>query len=341
MILREHVNKEQGLPDLLNFAYHIGDGVIVNKDGAFMVCFRFRGPDIYSASQGELDGLTANFNRMTTFLEDGWMVHVDNMRIPSVTYPKQGYFPNSVASLIDEERRVLYEAEGSHFENIQFMTFVWKWPMTIVKNTKHLFVDGLDESDKNEQSLANLLETFNDQIERCVGLLSSNLLLEKLPIADFLSILHASISGELLPINVPDNAFLDAILGRNAVVGGYIPKVGNKNIYTLSIVGYLNNETTPGILEELSTYPILYRWSNRFIPLSESTADKEIKQYQKHWRNKVKGLAGIVKEAVFGRTTDKINIDALQMANETTDAITANSNRSVRFGYWTSTLVLM
>ncbi len=105
MIFKEHLSQEQGFSDLLNYAHFVEDGVIINKDGAFMKGFRFRGPDINSATTGELDALTNRFSRMQTFLDDGWMIHVDEIRIPSLTYPKKGFFPDPVSALIDEERR--------------------------------------------------------------------------------------------------------------------------------------------------------------------------------------------------------------------------------------------
>src|SRR3989339_2183142 len=114
MSLKNYLSRESGFSDLLNYAHFIDDGVIINKDGAFLVTYKFRGPDINSASSAELDALTANFNRMTTFLEDGWMLHVDELRVPSLTYPKKGAFPDSVSALIDDERRVMYESEDAH-----------------------------------------------------------------------------------------------------------------------------------------------------------------------------------------------------------------------------------
>lgn len=341
MILKEHLSQEQGFSDLLNYAHIVEDGIILNKDGAFLVAYKFRGPDINSASTGELDALVSNFNRMVTFLEDGWMLHLDEIRIPSVTYPSQGSFPNSVAALIDEERRQLYESEGAHYENIQFLTFVWKFPLPIVKTTRHWFVEGLDDGN-DEQNLTKLLRIFIDLVERCVSLISTQLILEKLNTEDLLSFLNTCISGETLPVAVPPaETFLDCVLSRHNVLGGYVPRVGDKNVLMLSIVGYLNVETIPGLLEEMSTYPIVYRWSNRFIPLSDATAEREIKRYQKNWNNKVKGFMGILKEVFSGKPSEKINVDALQMSNETTEALTANSNHSTRFGYWTSTLILM
>ena len=341
MILKNHLSDEAGFSDLLNYAHIVDDGIILNKDGAFLVSYKFRGPDINSASTGELDALVANFNRMVTFLEDGWMLHVDDIRIPSITYPEKGSFVSSVAALIDEERRQLYELEGRHYENIQFLTFVWKFPLPIVKTTRHWFVEGV-EKQHDGQSLTKLLQIFTDTVERCVGLVSSQLFLEKLNTEDLLSFLNVCISGETLPIAKPlPEAFIDVILGRHTVMGGYIPKVGTKNVVVLSVIGYVNSETIPGILEEMSTYPLMYRWSNRFIPLSEATAEREIKRYQKNWNNKVKGFFGIIREAVFGKPAEKINVDALQMSNETVEALTANSNHSSRFGYWTGSLVLM
>lgn len=343
MILKEHLSNEAGFSDLLNYAHAVDEGVILNKDGAFLVVYTFRGPDINSASSGELDALTANFNRTASFLEDGWMIHVDEIRVPSITYPEIGAFKNSVAALIDEERRGLYEAEGSHYENLQFLTFIWKFPLPIVKTTRHWFVEGVETKDDG-QNLTKLLKIFNGTVERCVGLISTQLILERLDTADLLSFLNFCITGEMLPVKPLPETFLDVVLGRHNVIGGYVPKIGGKNgknVAVLSISGYLNSETIPGVLEEMSTYPVIYRWSNRFIPLSEATAEREIKRYQKNWNNKVKGFMGILKETLTGKPTEKFNVDALQMSNETVDALTVNSNRSVRFGYWTSGIVLM
>ncbi|MBV9576349.1 MAG: hypothetical protein JO149_06970 [Gammaproteobacteria bacterium] len=341
MMLKKHLSNDSGLSDLLNYAHFIDEGVIINKDGAFLICYKFRGADIQSRSPGELDALTACFNRMATFLDDGWMLHVDELRIPSLTYPKPGHFPDPVSSLIDVERRQSYEAEGEHYENFQFLTFVWKFPLPVVKTTRHWFVEGISKNE-DDKMLSTLLMHFYEIVERCVGLLHTHLVLEKLSHQDLLSYLNACISGELLPFALPpQDVFLDVILGRQEIIGGYVPKIGNKHIYVLSITGYLNQETSVGLLDEMSTYPLIYRWSNRFIALSESTAEREIKRYQKDWNNKIRGLIGIVKEVISGKPSNKINYDALQMSEQIDVALTANSNHSTCFGYWTSEIVLM
>jgi type IV secretory pathway VirB4 component len=125
MKIKKIFSKEQGLSGELNYAHFVDEGVIINKDGAFLVSFTFRGIDINSANDAELDALAENFNRMVTMLGDGWMLHIDELRIPSITYPESGYFPDTVSALIDEERRQKYEAEkidGAHYENIKFLT---------------------------------------------------------------------------------------------------------------------------------------------------------------------------------------------------------------------------
>lgn len=343
MIFREHLSEEQGLADLLNYAHIVEDGVIINKDGAFLTTYKFRGPDINSASGVELDALTCNFSRMMCFLEDGWMVHVDDCRVPSLVYPSQGYFPDSVSSLIDDERRQLYESIDTHFENLQFLTFVWKFPIAVVKASRHVFLEGVVK-ENDEDNLSVLLQSFLAMVNRCVGVLSTQLILEPLNSADLLSFLNTCISGELLPISVPpDGCYIDTVLARHDVVGGYVPKVGDKSIYTLSIMGYVNHETIPGILEEMGAYPMVYRWSNRFIPLSITTAEREIKRYKKNWNNKVIGVVNIFKETLSGKPTpeDKKDKDALMMSDETQVALTMNSNGSTRFGYWASELILM
>lgn len=340
MKLKEQLSQDQGLSDLLNYAHLVDDGVILNKDGAFVITYRFRGPDINSATGSELDSLTANFNRMVCLLEDGWMLHLDELRIPSMNYSVKGHFPDPVSALIDEERRQLYQKHNVFYENLQFITFVWKFPLPIVKTMKHWFIDGVEKED--DRNLSSLLISFKEMVERCVGLMSSQFVLQRLGSMDLLSYLNTCITGELLPVNVPpDGCFIDVVLGRQNIVGGYVPQVGNKHVYALSLIGYLNEETIPGLLEAMGTYPLVYRWSNRFIPLSEHTAEREINRYQRNWNNKVKGFSGIIKEALSGRESNKINHDALKMSHQTTVALTANSNRDTRFGYWTSEIILM
>lgn len=341
MMLKNHLSKEQGLSDLLNYAHFIDDGVIVNKDGAFVLTYKFRGPDINSASGAELDLLTANFNRMCTFLNDGWMLHIDELRIPCLDYPEKGAFPDVVSALIDDSQRLRYQAVDAHYENFQFLTFVWKFPLPLVKTAKHWFVEGI-EKEGDYQTLNTLLNQFYEVVDRCIGIIRAQFVLERLGSADLLSYLNICINGELQSISMPpDGCFLDVVLGRRNVVTGYLPRVGNQHINILSIIGYVNESTIPGLLEEMGTYPLVYRWSNRFIALSENTADHEIKRYQKNWNNKVKGLIGIVKEVISGKESTNIDNDAQQMFGQTTEAITLNKNNSVRFGYWTSEIVLM
>lgn len=341
MIFKHHQSKEQGLSDLLNYAHFIDEGVILNKDGAFLISYRFRGPDLHSAREVENDALALSFNRMMTHLSDGWMLHVDELRVPSVNYPDNGFFPETVSRLIDEEQRRRYEAEGQHYENFQFITFVWKFPYNLVKSMRHWFVEGVEEQ-SNQENLSTLLIQFIETVDRCIGLITPYFIVNKLSSNDLLSYLNTCITGELQSVSVPpQDCFVDVVLGRKNVIGGYVPKIGNKFINVVSILGFLNEETIPGLLEALGTYPLVYRWSNRFIPLSENTAEKDIKRFQRNWNNKVKGFSGVLREAIVGRPTEKINYDALQMKEQTDSALTLNSNQTTRFGYWTSEVVLM
>ncbi len=340
MKLKQHQSTEQGLADLLNYAHLVDEGVIINKDGAYVKSFLFRGPDLYSVSSEELDNITAMVNRMMSYLSDGWMIHVDEIRVPSCQYPPHHPFPDSVSALIDDERREVYLSEEDHYENMQYFTFVWKFPMSKVKVSKHLFIDGLSKGEGDE-NLSKLLTQFQETTDQCVSLLSNHIYFTPLSSTELLSFLNLCITGKRAPVTPPpDGLFLDVALAREPVVGGFAPKIGEQSVSVLSIMGYLNENTIPGLLSELTTHPTVYRWSNRFIPLSETTTDTELKRYQRNWNNKVKGFMGVVKESITGRVSDKVNVDALRMSEETTHAMTANNSQETRFGYWSSQLVL-
>ena len=269
------------------------------------------------------------------------MLHNDVIRMPSVSYPEKGYFPDSISALIDEERKRYYQAEGAHYENLQFLTFVWKFPLSLSRKVKLLFVENLTENAR-ETSLDHLLIQFKETLDRVINVLDLALFLKPLNSEDLLTFLNTCISGELVPVAVPPKgAFIDVVLGRKPLIGGYVPRIGDKHIYALSLVGFLEPYTLPGLLEAMDTYPLVYRWSNRFIPLGTETAQRELKRYQRNWHNKVKGFWGTVKQSLFGHAAEKINRDALNMEEEAIDAVTRNQAQSTRFGYLTCTLILM
>ena len=93
---REHRAAPAGLADLLNWAFLVDDGVVLQKDGALLAAFRYRGPDLASATPAELDALHAQLNDALLPFTDGWMFHVDAMRVPAFPYP-ESRFSSSVA----------------------------------------------------------------------------------------------------------------------------------------------------------------------------------------------------------------------------------------------------
>src|SRR5918911_52073 len=84
-----------GLADELAWAFLIDRGVVLQKDGALLASFRFRGPDLGSATAAELDALGAQLNDTLLPYSDGWMFHVDAVRAPALAYAA-GAFPHVV-----------------------------------------------------------------------------------------------------------------------------------------------------------------------------------------------------------------------------------------------------
>ena len=94
---REHRTEPAGLADLLNWAFLVADGVVLQKDGALLAGFRYRGPDLVSATGAELDALARQLNDALLPYADGWMFHVDAIRHPAAPY-RADVFPSAVAS---------------------------------------------------------------------------------------------------------------------------------------------------------------------------------------------------------------------------------------------------
>src|SRR5712671_1555483 len=98
MKILEHRTRALGLPDLLLYDALIDDGVMLLQDGALLAAWSFRGPDMASATPGEMAALSARLNSVLK-LGTGWMIQCDAIRSPAPEYPRPGDFPDPITTL--------------------------------------------------------------------------------------------------------------------------------------------------------------------------------------------------------------------------------------------------
>jgi type IV secretion/conjugal transfer VirB4 family ATPase len=158
--------------------------------------------------------------------------------------------------------------------------------------------------------------------------------------SDLLRHLQLAITGLDHPIRVPPiPLYLDAVLGGQDLLGGFQPRLGEYWLVPVAIDGY-PPDSLPGSLDFLNRLPFPHRWSTRFIALDPVDAQRALDKYRAKWWQKRKSLASLLKEAVGGTATH-INADADLMAGDAVSALAEASGGTVRYGYYTSVVILM
>lgn len=340
-MLREHRDKAHGITDLMNYALMPEAGIVLMKDGAFCAGWTYYGPDLNSSSVSEVEFLSASINNTLCQLGDGWMIHTDLIRKPSCDYPEpeRCAFPDATSRMIDEERRAQYLAESAHFESIYTIVITYLPPTDAQSKFKKLFVQG---ESKSEAGWEKLLAVFKHKIEHLENSLSKLLILSRMDNEALLTHFHTCITGLHHSIRMPKiPVYLDTLLGTQDLLGGMYPKIGKHFIRVIGLSGF-PLEIEPGMLSVLEQLPISFRWSNRFILLDPQTAITELKKYRRNWFQKRHGLKGLIKEAFSpGEGSSFQNRDALAMAEDADSAIEEAESGIVRYGFYTSVIILM
>jgi len=351
--LREFRTNAKGLPDLLNYAALVDEGVVLNKDGSLMAAWEYRGEDLESAGPLELGAVSARVNKAFLRRGSGWMIHVDAMRMPTNAYPEQGKFGDRTTALIDAERRAQYEAEGAHFETTFVMTVTYLPPADVEGKVQNFLVEGEEKKPNADAALDRALENFRVGVREIEDHLSSVLHMRRLGTRrerdangvehlrdELLAHLNGCITGTSHPFEVPAvPMYLDAALGGKDFYGGLKPRIGDKHIRCVAFTGFPAS-SFPGILDGLNRLPLTYRWSNRFIFLDDGVAQKQLEKYRKKWFQKRKSLANLLREQSGGQATH-VDGDADRMAADAIGALSELSSGVVKFGYYTGVLVLM
>lgn len=349
--LADYRSKSKGLPDLLPYAALIEPGVILNKDGSFLAGWEIRGQDTASSTEGDLALVSSRFNNAVKLLGSGWMLQMDAIRSSHRAYPppEKGYFPDPVTRLIDEERREHFSGNRC-FSTSAVLTVTYK-PNFQASKMAGKAQAGVASSGALEKALVyfrNMLEELEDALSAVLHM--ERLLEYSMPgedgaeekdadwlQSDLLSHLQYCVCGELQPVRVPKTPmYLDALLGSEDLVGGIIPRLGNRHLAVLSLDG-LPQESYPAMLRDLDALALEYRFSSRFICLDQYDAAKEINSYRKGWRQQVYRFL----DQFFNNPNARANRDALLMAEDAETALTEVQGGYVGAGYLTSNIVLM
>jgi type IV secretion system protein TrbE len=340
--LAEYRKKPQLLADYLPWACLIAPGVVLNKDGSFQRTAQYRGPDLDSATDGELVAVTARINNVLKRFGAGWALFFEARRQPSRDYPSTDY-PDPVSWLVDEERREAFQREGTHYETIYYLTFTWLPPAETQSRAEGLFVttEGQMLSKSGHSEAFQYLDSFIIETDRALDLLASIL-----PEAQFLddeatlSYLHACVSVKDHRIVVPKiPAYLDAILTDCQLTGGLKPMLEDQHLRSITVLGF-PNVTVPGLLDELNDLGLSYRWVTRWIALDRDEAQKLLTRTRRQWFAKRKSIAAILREVMFNQESVLLDTDADNKARDADEALQDLGSGDVAFGHLTATITV-
>jgi type IV secretion/conjugal transfer VirB4 family ATPase len=344
----EHRKHPRGLADLLLPYALIDDGILLQQDGSLLAAWSYRGPDMMSAAAAEMDALSARLNHVLR-LGSGWMVQCDAIRSHAPGYPEQGYFPDPVSRVIDDERRQQFMDEGAHFESEYFLTLTYLPPPEVEERAKGWLFEGRGAY-SSRRTAAEHLERFRvkvDMFENVFGQLFQTERLRRVVVTDDFDYEHAHdrllrfirrcISGVDHPFALPEiPCYINEILACEDFYGGVEPRIGRKHLRIIALDGF-PRMSSPGILRELDQLPIEYRWNTRALLIDPEEARGMLDKHRKKWRSKIRGW----KDQILKTQNGAVDLHAQEMAADAEGAMSVAAAGDVQFCQYSANIICL
>ncbi|KHK52076.1 conjugal transfer protein TrbE [Ralstonia sp. A12] len=336
--LAEYRQRPALLADWLPWAGLVAPGAVLNKDGSFQRTACFRGPDLDSATQGELIATTARLNNALRRFGSGWALFIEAARQPVAGYPRSE-FPEPLSWLVDEERRAAFEESGAHFESRYHLTLQYLPPEESRARAAKLLYEnprtaGVDWRER--------LQAFVAETDRIYDMLDGAVPeIAWLTDTETKTYLHSTISSRRYRIGTLEVPFyLDALLADVPLVGGLTPMLGDQHLRVLTVRGFPTS-TWPGLLDDLNRLGFAYRWSTRFICMDKAEAEKELGRLRRQWFVKRKNVLALLRETIFQQESPLVDTDAGNKAADADAALQELGSDQVAFGYLTATVTVL
>lgn len=313
--------------------------IVLNKDGSLQATLAYRGPDLDSVVKAQLSVMCQQIVLAIMGVQTGWAMWFEAQRTPATAYKEGEHFPDPITKAMDEERRDYFRQGSSHFESTYFLSIYWTVPSDNEGRLKDLVVEGRE---KEETGMGEHLKAFASVVDKIYGtLLAVGVPCHFLDADETFSYLHSVVSLHYRELKMPKTPMLlDRMLCDVPLAGGLEPKLGNKPLRVISIIGYLQS-TCFGMLDALNRLSFPCRWVTRYYCLGKTDAVDAVAQKQKEWKSRLKSLSSLIKEITMGESSGDINEAALAKHGEASTALTAVEGDLTTFGYYTGCVVLL
>jgi type IV secretion system protein VirB4 len=336
----EYRRKSDRLADHLPWAALVGGGIVLNKDGSFQRTFRFRGPDLESATEAELVAACARINNVFRRFGSGWALFFEADRFEAAGYPDSD-FPDAATKLVDDERLAGFEVGAEqHFDSAYYLTLVFMPPADATSRAERALVerDRIQRSRDWKAELSAFVSETNKALDLFGQIVPD---IEMLDDAQTMTYLHGTVSTKRHLVLPPDiHTYLDVILADTPLSGGLEPMLGDQHLRTVTVLGFPNT-TRPGLLDALNHLGFPYRWTTRFIALDKSEANRALVKIRRQWFNKRKSIAVMLREVIHNEPVQLLDTDADNKVVDADQALQALGGDHVAFGYVTIAVAVM
>jgi len=332
--IKEYKQNKDRLAYYLPWSCFVSPSIILNKAGSFQTSFLYRGHDLDSCTENELDVISGQINNALKRLGSKWSIFIEVQRHKFDEYPLR-LWDNKTCNIIDNERRKYFKT-NQHFESRYYLTFSYIPPLDISNNLTAFFF-------KNEKpDYKRHLEYFRQTIKNISDILNNVFLeLRQLNDDETLTYLYSCISNKRHLVKRSENPiYIDSILANKIMVCGMSPQINNYHLGIIGIKG-LPHESYPQIIAELNNLSFEYRWMNRFICLSNDESIRELNKYSRLWFAKRKSLWSFIKESMINDLETRQDQTAINFAQEIDDFKSLISTSAISAGYYTSTFVIL
>jgi type IV secretion system protein TrbE len=289
------------------------------------------------AQQGRQLSAHGSLQRSRPRFRHAWAVFVEAQRDAANRYP-ESRFPDAVSALVDAERKAQFEEEGAHFESAYFLTLCWLPPAEDAARAEAWLYEGRAKGGVDgHEVLLGFIDRTSRVLQLVEGFVPDAAWLDD---AETLTYLHSCISTKRHHVRVPEVPMhLDALLVDEPLAGGLEPRLGNRHLRTLSVIGF-PTATFPGLLDELNQLAFPYRWSTRAIMLDKTDATRLLTKIRRQWFGKRKSVASVLKEVMTNEASALLDTDAANKALDADAALQELGSDTIGEAYVTATLTV-